>query len=125
MPFSFHADKRTQIFHVRAIGQVDDVEVIDLWERLSHEAAFISGWPILCDCSALTALLVSSNVIESFAKAARTRHNHVAIIAPKPVTFGMARMYQIVNDPDSERIHVFAKAHEAMVWLAETMKEAA
>ena len=125
MPFSFHPDPRSGIFHVRAVGQVDDAEVIHLWDRLSRDAAFISGWPILCDCSGLTALLVSSNMIEAFAKAARTRHNLVAIIAPKPVTFGLARMYQILNDPDDKRIHIFAKVHEASAWLAEGMKETA
>jgi len=125
MPFSFHPDARSGIFHIRAVGQVDDTEVVDLWDRLSHETAFISGWPILCDCSGVTALLVSSNVIESFAKAARTRHNPVAIIAQQAVAFGLARMYQILNDPDDKRIHIFAKAHEASVWLAAGMKETA
>jgi hypothetical protein len=34
-------------------------------------------------------------------------------------------MYQILNDPDDKRIHIFAKAHEASVWLAAGMKETA
>ena len=125
MAFSFHPDERTGIFQVRAFGKITDADVIDLRESLSHEPPFINGWPILCDCSGVTGLLVSRELIESFAKAARKRHNLLAIIAPKAVVFGVARMYQIHSDPGDKRIHVFAKAREAKVWLSEEMKETA
>jgi hypothetical protein len=123
MAFSFHPDERTGIFHVRAFGKINDAEVMDLCDRLSQEPPFVASWPIICDCSAVKALLVSSNLIESLAKAARTRHNLLAIIAPKAVVFGLARMYQVHSDPNDKRIHVFAKAQDARVWLSEEMKE--
>jgi hypothetical protein len=41
----------------------------------------------------------------------------VAIIAPRPVGFGLARMYQILSDPENTRMHVFTSAEEAMAWL--------
>ena len=125
MPFSFHPDERTGIFHIRAFGTITDAELVDLWDRLSHEPPFVTGWPILSDCSAVTAVLVSASLIESLAKTARTRHNLAAIIAPNPVVFGLSRMYQIFSDPADKRIRVFSNAHEARVWLREEMKEAA
>ena len=125
MAFSFHPDERTGIFHIHAFGEVNDAEVIDLWARLSHEPPFVAGRPIIFDCSAVTGVLVSSNVIESVARTARTRHSFVAIIAPSAAAFGLARMYQIHTDPDDKRIHVFAKAQEAMTWLNEEMNETA
>jgi len=85
MALSFHSDERKGIFHVCAFGKINDEEVMELRDRLSHEPPFITGWPIICDCSAVTTPLVSSNLIEYLAKAARTRHNLVAIIAPKAV----------------------------------------
>jgi hypothetical protein len=124
MPFSFHADERAHIFHVQAMGEVDDAQVNDLWDRLSHEAAFITGWPILCDCSALTGLHTSSGVIESLAKTTRGRHSPLAIIAPQASVFGLARMYQILSDPDDQRIHVFTRPKPAMEWLKAGIKEA-
>jgi hypothetical protein len=117
MPFLFHLDENTRVFHVAAIGEVKDAELIDLTARLRQEAAFVSGSPILCDCSALTAVSISSNLIELLAKAARSRTNFVAVIAPLAVAFGLARMYQIFCDPEDTRIHVFAGAEEAMAWL--------
>jgi hypothetical protein len=125
MAFSFHLDERTGIFHIRAFGKVTDAQLMDLWDRLSHEPLFVAGRPIICDCSAVVATLVSSNLIKSCAKAARARHNPLAIIAPKAVVFGLARMYQIYSDPDDKRVHVFASAQEAMAWLSEEMKETA
>jgi hypothetical protein len=122
MPFSFHPDERRGILHISAFGTITDAELLD---RLSHEPSFVTGWPILSDCSAVTAVLISSNLIESFAKSARTRQNLATIIAPNPVAFGLARMYQIFSDPADKRIRVFSNAHEARVWLSEEMKEAA
>ena len=117
MPFSFHVDESTKVFHVEAIGEVNDTELMDLSARLAQEAAFVSGYPILCDCSALTTVSISSSLIELVAKAARSRTNLVAVIAPLSVAFGLARMYQIFSDPEYARIHVFAGVEKAMAWL--------
>jgi hypothetical protein len=117
MPFSFHVDESMKVLHVEAIGEVNDTELMDLSARLRQEPAFVSGYPILCDCSALTAVSISSSLIESLARAARSRTNFVAVIAPRPVAFGLARMYQIFSDPEYERIHVFDGVVDAMAWL--------
>jgi hypothetical protein len=117
MPFLFHIDESKRVFHVLAIGEVNDAELMDLSDRLRREGAFVSQYPILCDCSELTAVHISSSLIESLAKAARLRTNFVAVIAPSPAAFGLARMYQIFSDPEDARIHVFAGAEEAMAWL--------
>src|SRR6516164_9833060 len=122
MPFSFHPDERRGILHISAFGTITDAELLD---RLSHEPSFVTGWPVLSDCSAVTAVLISSSLIESFAKSARTRHNLAAIIAPNPVVFGLSRMYQIYSDPADKSIHVFSNAREARVWLRKEMKETA
>jgi hypothetical protein len=117
MPFSFHVDESTGVFHVQATGEVTDAQLIDLSDRLRHEVAFLAEYPILCDCSAVTAVLISSSLIESLARAARPRTNFLAVIAPSAVAFGLARMYQMFCDPEDARIHVFTRADEAMAWL--------
>ena len=115
--FEGHVDESVKVLHVEAIGEVNDKEVMDLSARLRQEAAFISGYPILCDCSALTTVSISASLIEFLAKAARSRTNFVAVVARLPVAFGLARMFQIFSDPEYERIHVFAGMDEAMAWL--------
>jgi hypothetical protein len=117
MPFSLHVDESRKVFHVDAIGEVDDAELMDLTARLREEVGFVSEYPILCDCSAVTKVLISSSLIELLAKAARARTNFVAVIAPRAVAFGLARMYQIFCDPDCARIQVFAEVDEAIAWL--------
>jgi hypothetical protein len=123
MPFSFHVDERRQVLHVEAIGKVNDAEVLDLIAHLEQEAAFVSGFPILCDCAALTRVSISARLIESLAKAAKSRTSFVAVVAPLPVAFGLARMYQIFSDPEYARIHVFEEAGEAMAWLKTDVRE--
>ena|SRR5215467_1148888 len=117
MPFSFHFDEGTKMFHVQAVGAVNDLQLMDLNNRLHREPAFIACCPILCDFTGVTEVLISSSVIESLAKAARSRTNFVAVIAPCAVAFGLARMYQIISDPEDARISVFAESKEALVWL--------
>ena len=117
VPFSFHVDERRGLFHIQAIGEVNGAELMELSDRLRHEAAFVAEYPILCDCSNLTAVSISSSLIEALARAARSRVNPLAIIAPEPVAFGLARMYQIFSDPEDARIHVCSRAEEAMAWL--------
>jgi len=117
MPFLFHVNESMKVLHVEAIGEVNDKEVMDLSARLRQEPAFVSGCPVLCDCSALTTVSISAGLIELLAKAARSRTNFVAVVARLPVAFGLARMFQIFNDPEYERIHVFDGVHEAMAWL--------
>jgi hypothetical protein len=120
MPFSFHFDEGTKMFHVQAIGEVNDVQLMDLNNRLHREPAFIACCPIVCDFTAVTEVSISASIIESLAKAARSRTNFVAVIAPGAVAFGLARMYQIISDPEDARINVFAKAKDALVWLETT-----
>lgn len=117
MPFSFHVDENTGVIHIQAIGEVNEAELMDLSERLRHDVAFVAGYPILCDGSTLTAVLISSSLIESLGRTAKSRANLVAIIAPSPVAFGLARMYQIFSDPEDMRMRVFPRADEAMAWL--------
>ena len=68
VPFSFHVDDRRGLFHIQAIGEVNGAELMELSDRLRHEAAFVAEYPILCDCSNLTAVSISSSLIESLAR---------------------------------------------------------
>jgi hypothetical protein len=117
MPFSFYFDEGTQVFHIRAAGAVNDLELMDLNDRIHREPAFTACYPIVCDCTAVTEVSVSASLIELLAKAARLRTNVVAVIAPCAVAFGLARMYQIFSDPENTRISVFAEAKEALMWV--------
>ena len=106
-----------QDVHVQAVGAVNDLQLIELYNRLHREPAFIACCPIVCDFTAVTEVSISSSVIESLAKSARSYTNFVAVIAPRAAAFGLSRMYQIIADPEDARINVFAEAKEALVWL--------
>jgi hypothetical protein len=117
MPFSYYVDETARVLHVDVSGPVDDAQLLDLVISLRREPAFIGGYPILCNCSAVTSVMISAAMIESLARAGRARTNFVAVIAPSAIAFGLARMYQIFCDPEDARIRVFANSEEAMGWL--------
>jgi hypothetical protein len=123
VPLSFYVDENTGVIHVQAIGEVNDAEVVELSDHLRHEVAFLSGYPILCDGASLTAVLISSSLLESLGRTTRLRTNFVAIIAPSPAAFGLARMYQILSDPEDTRMRVFTEAEDAMAWLKMRVEE--
>jgi hypothetical protein len=117
MPFSFHVDDCAGILHIQAIGDVNDADLMGLYDRLHDEVAFVAQYPIVCDGSTLNSVSVSSGLIESLAECARSRSNLLLIVAPMAVAYGLARMYQLFTDPEDRRIHVFTQVEEAMAWL--------
>jgi hypothetical protein len=118
MPFLFHVDESSKVFHLEGTGEVNDADLMDLSSRIRQEVAFVSQYPIFCDCSAVTAVRISSSLIEALARAAMSRSNLVAIVAPCAAVFGLARMYQIISDPEITRIRVFTRAEDAKAWLS-------
>jgi hypothetical protein len=118
MPFLFHVDESTKVFHLVGTGEVNDADLMDISGRIRQEVAFVSQYPIFCDCSAVTAVRISSSLIESLARAAMSRSNLMAIVAPCAAVFGLARMYQIFSDPENARIRVFARAEDAKAWMS-------
>ena len=121
MPFLFHVDESMKVFHV-AIGEVNDTELMDLSARLRQEA-FVSGYPILCDCSALTTVSISASLIESLAMAARSRTNFVAVVLPfqSRLAWHVCTKYSTI-----QRMRAFTclcRPADAMAWLETEVEE--
>jgi hypothetical protein len=50
----------------------------------------------------------------------RVRTGQVVIVAPRPVQFGLARMYQsLASEQLEQRVTIFASVEEAYAWIAE------
>lgn len=77
----------------------------------------------LTDLSEVDDSQVDYNGMESFARRRRraSLKNDVrsAIVAPRPILFGMARMFQMLNDHPRIWIQVFRNMEDAMAWLEE------
>jgi hypothetical protein len=117
MPFSLHVDEGRKVIHISAEGGVTNAELMALINRLRREPALLAGYPILYDSSAVTDISINCGLIQSLATTGRGDKNLVAIIAPGPAAFGLARMYQKLGDVRGNRIQVFTNADDALVWL--------
>lgn len=119
MPFEIRDEG--QFFSIRLFGVLDRVElnaVTNEVERLEDE-----GPPKdrLTDFTALERIDVGFE--EVFAQALRRANRQVAapirsaLLANRPVQFGFARMFQMLNDNPRIQIRIFGTLEEAQQWL--------
>ena len=66
------------------------------------------GYPILCDGSTLTAVLISSSVVESLGRTAKIARQRRGDLLPAPLRLAWQRTYQILGDPEYTRMRVFS-----------------
>ncbi len=119
MPFEISVDVN---FHsARLFGVLDRADlnaVMDEVERLEDEGVLGDR---LTDLTALDRIDVGFE--EVFALAARRAERKVpapirsALVANRPVQFGFARMFQMLNDNPRIEIRIFGNLEEARQWL--------
>lgn len=126
-PIRVSVDDALQLVEVVFEGELTESGLAELMER--HLRGPYSAFPLgLFDLSDVTALGISS---ESIRKAARSVGEHVnsrlkegklAIVAPRDLFFGMARMYEILRSESPVEVRVFRERGEAESWLGLTKR---
>ena len=117
MPSAVSVDESGKFIRISLSGPIGDSDLVELSKTVRGLPALGSGIPVLYDCSAVSKIQVSAELIRSLGKAARADHNPVAFVAPNTTAFGLARMYQIVSDTGTDRVRVFSDMDQALAWL--------
>jgi hypothetical protein len=117
MPNSVRFDEGRGFLHISVVGAVSDVELLALNKQVREEPALMADCPILYDCSDVTEISISAGLIDALATNARHDKNLVAMIAPTPAAFRLARMFQTLADVEGNRIQVFVGVAKALAWL--------
>ncbi len=126
MPLDYQIDQKHRLVRVRAHGVMN---LEDLWKYQEEVWAGqdMTGYDELVDMSAVTKIdSPSSDRMRALAELAakadkRGPPSRLAIIAPSPLTFGMARMYEGYRGgvPGStKQVGVFRTRAEALEFLA-------
>jgi hypothetical protein len=119
MPFEIRDEGK--YFSARLFGVLDRAEldaIMNEVERLEDTGVLIDR---LTDLTALDRIDVGFE--EVFAWAARRAERKVtqpiksALVANRPLQFGFARMFQMLNDNPRIQIRVFGNLEEAQQWL--------
>lgn len=76
---------------------------------------------VLVDLSRVEPSNLSGTLIRTHALTPRQAPMHVALVAPTPVLFGIARMYQLAASDQMGETRVFTNRDEAEEWLSEAV----
>jgi hypothetical protein len=110
---------------VNTEGEADIAEFLEGERRLLSDPRYRPGLNLLYDHSRLDVSAVTSAEVRAVAQTDRAIPEplwaaSIAIVAPHPATFGLARMWQLMLGPDIETpitvVRSIAEAHE---WLAQ------
>ncbi len=122
MPENYVIDASRKIVTCLAWGNFTNDDLHEHYRRLAADPAFDPTLAQLADLSGVTEFSVDSAVIESEARrnifAPGTAR---AIVAPKGVAFGLARMFAAYT-PEDQMVRVFASLREAEAWLEHTRR---
>ena len=124
MPISFHFRPEYNVMICVQAGKVDDDEFLASYTDLFKSDRFAPTMNLIVDLSRADSSERSRVALESFALMAKNRLQEnktkpmVAVIAPKDVSFGLARMYELLAALVPWKFLVFRTAGEALTWLA-------
>jgi hypothetical protein len=124
MPISFHFRPEYNLVICAQIGKVDDEEFLASYTRLFNGNRYDPTMNLLVDLSRADSSERSGFVLQNFAAFVQKRLEEnktkpmVAVIAPRDVSFGLARMYEALANMIPWNFVVFRTAGEALAWMA-------
>lgn len=115
--FSVEVDRERGYIRAKPLGQLTDELMAECSQHVRALPEFKAGMPMLLDLSAIGSMELTTDRVVSFAEAAQKDVNRIAILAPQPAAYGMARMYEIIGDLNENRIGVYQNEATALQWL--------
>ena len=118
MPASYRIDLERRIILSTASGTLTDEDLRSHQRDVLADPHFESTLNQLWDLREVVQIETSNATLGELARArsyaAETKR---ALVAPRDVQFGMARMFQILHDQAPEDLRVFRNLEEARDWL--------
>ena len=122
MPIRMIIDKTSGLIRTTATGRVTGEELVAYYHRLRSHPDFRSNLNEIFDLTEVTAADVVaadvrrlSGVTEEFTRRGVTVK--VAIIAPRDLEFGLARMYEMLQNQSKNDVRVFRDRADAEGWI--------
>jgi hypothetical protein len=121
MPLRYHIDSDAGMLMIVGEGFITQPERIEAVQAWLRDPDFRPGLKTLCDFSGATSTPTMQELREIVAlvdeHAASIGKKKLAVIAPKPVTFGVARQFQTLADFGPLDVEVFKDRRTALGWL--------
>ena len=126
MPFTYRIDEDARTLHIRAEGSVTQAERVAAIRAWLADPKYVACVDALCDFSAADSTPELSELREVIALLSEqlppAGPRKLAVIAPKPVTFGVARVFEDLVRLEGLpiRVKVFFERGLAEQWLRPT-----
>lgn len=131
MPMRYHIDPVVNMLFVVGTGIITQAERMETMLAWIHDPQFKPGLDTMCDFTAAESTPRLSDLRELVAAigehAPEIGHKKVAILAAKPITFGVARVFESMAELEEAPItvRVFFEREKLWDWLrpGQTMPE--
>ena len=126
MPIIFDFKPEYNLVVSRQVGAIDDEEFLTSYRSLFEGDRFQPSTNLLVDLRQADSSKRSKEAIEGFARYFKEwmqkveKKSRVVVIAPRDVSFGLARMYEAYSESAHIDFTVFREADAALEWLGIT-----
>jgi len=123
MPVIFDFKPEHNLVVCRQVGTVEDEEFMSSYRSLFEGGRFDPSMDLVVDLRLADSSRRSQEAIREFAAYLKEwmrktdKKSRVVVIAPKDVSFGLARMYEAYAESAHRDFTVFREADEALEWL--------
>ncbi|MDY6792081.1 MAG: hypothetical protein SWH54_12510 [Thermodesulfobacteriota bacterium] len=123
MAIESHIRPEDNLVVLTHVGEIGDDEFLAFYNSFFKSDTFKPSMNILVDLRKADSSPRSAGVLRRFAEflqAVRpdiTSHTKVAVVAPKDLSFGLARMYEVLSDSVLWNFAVFRAMDAALAWL--------
>ena len=121
MPLRYHIDSDAGMLLVVGEGAISQSERLAAMRGWLGDPGFRPGLNTLCDFSAATSTPTMAELHEIVSivdrHSAAIGKKKLAMVAPRPVTFGVARQFQTLADTGPLDVGVFKDRRAALGWL--------
>ena len=121
MPWSYHIDLDAGMLLVVGEGTISQSERLEAMRGWLRDPGFRPGMNTLCDFSEANSTPTMAELHEIVSLVERHSSaigkKKLAVVAPRPVTFGVARQFQTLADTGPLDVGVFKDRRAALGWL--------
>ena len=118
MPASYTIDIERKAIFSTATGTLTDADLRDHQRHVLRDPDFDPGLRQLWDLREVSATEVSTETLRDLAASTSyAPETKRAVVAPRDVIYGLARMFQTLHEHAGEDFRVFRSADEAREWL--------